>query len=220
MTTTATPTVTASDHRLRTYGLVGAVASFVGAVCAVVIIAWEPMVAEDRFSYPFDAGWFAAWQVVFAVQHAAMLPLFAGLLILERRHPSRALRIGTWVALAGQVALTVLELVAITAADSPLDTGRGAVVGGLYGVPMVLLGLGMVVAGVGALRAGLFEGADRWLPLGARRLRVRGAVPRRVRTDGRRADRDRRVAAGLRGPGPGHPASGTLTRNCLAAAAR
>ena len=165
VTSTATPTVTVCDHRLRTYGLVGAVASLVGAVCAVVIIAWEPMVAEDRFSYPFDAGWFAAWQVVFAVQHAAMLPLFAGLLILERRHPSRALRIGTWVALAGQVALTVLELVAITAADSPVDTGRGAVVGGLYGVPMVLLGLGMVVAGVGALRAGLFEGAARWLPL-------------------------------------------------------
>ena len=43
--------------------------------------------AEDRFSYPFDAGWFAAWQVVFAVQHAAMLPLFAGLLILERTAP-------------------------------------------------------------------------------------------------------------------------------------
>ena len=165
MTSTATPTVTVSDQRLRTYGLVGAVASLIGAVCAVVIIGWEPMVAEDRFSYPFDAGWFATWQVVFAVQHAAMLPLFAGLLILERRHPSRALRIGTWVALAGQVALTVLELVAITAADSPVDTGRGAVVGGLYGVPMVLLGLGMVVAGAGALRAGLFEGADRWLPL-------------------------------------------------------
>ena len=164
-TLTPTATATATDERLRTYGLVGAVASLVGAACAVVLIAWEPMVAEDRFSYPFDEAWFTIWQVVFAVQHAAMLPLFAGLLILERRHPSRALRIGTWVALVGQVALTVLELVAITAADSPVDTGRGAVVGGLYGVPMVLLGLGMVVAGVGALRAGLFEGADRWLTL-------------------------------------------------------
>ena len=79
------------------------------------------------------------------------------------------LRIGTWVALAGQVALTVLELVAITAADSPVDTGRGAVVGGLYGVPMVLLGLGMVVAGVGALRAGLFEGAGALAAARARR---------------------------------------------------
>ena len=45
-----------------------------------------------------------------------MLPLFAGLLLLERRHPSRALRIGTWIALAGQVALTLMELLAITAA--------------------------------------------------------------------------------------------------------
>ena len=71
--------------------------------------------ADDRFSYPFDAGWFTTAQVVFAVQHAAMLPLFAGLLLLERRRPSRALRIGTWIALVGQVLLTVIELVAITA---------------------------------------------------------------------------------------------------------
>ncbi len=168
MTTTSVPATRAIDDaaRLRSYALVGGIASILGAAFAVVLIAWEPMVAEDRFSYPFDAGWFTTWQVVFAVQHAAMLPLFAGLLILERAHRSRALRIGTWVTIAGQVALTLMELVAITAADSPLDTGRGALVGGLYAVPMVLLGVGPVVAGVGALRAGLFAGPARWLLLG------------------------------------------------------
>ena len=39
-------------------------------------------------------------------------------------------------------------------------------VGGLYSVPMILLGVGPVVAGVGALRAGLFAGPARWLLLG------------------------------------------------------
>ena len=41
--------------RLRVYGLSGAAASVVGAVCAGAIIAWAPMVQESRFSYPFDA---------------------------------------------------------------------------------------------------------------------------------------------------------------------
>lgn len=165
MTTIASTRQADDTDRLSTYGLVGAVASAVGAALAVVLIAWDPQVADDRFSYPFDATWFTTAQVVFAVQHAAMLPLFAGLLILERRHPSRALRIGTGIALVGQVLLTVIELVAITAANEPLETGWGAVVGGMYGVPMTLMGVGLVVAGIGAARVGLFAGSSRWLVL-------------------------------------------------------
>ena len=42
---------------LRTGALVGALASAVGAALAIVIIFWPPMVAQDRFSYPFDAAW-------------------------------------------------------------------------------------------------------------------------------------------------------------------
>ncbi len=94
-----------------------------------------------------------------------MLPLFLGLLILERRHPSRALRVGTWIALVGQVLLTVMELVAITAADAQLTDSTGQLVGALYSVPMILLGVGPVVAGIAAVRVGLFEGPARWLLL-------------------------------------------------------
>ena len=166
MTTIASTSTASTTDRLQSYGLVGGIASAVGAGLAVVLIAWDPQVTDDRFSYPFDAGWFTAAQSVFAVQHVAMLPLFAGLLLLERRHPSRALRIGTWVALVGQVLLTLMELIAITAADEPLETGWGAVVSGMYGAPMVLMGIGLVVAGVGASRVGLFGGTARWLVLG------------------------------------------------------
>jgi hypothetical protein len=155
----------ADDARLRTYGLVGAVASLIGAACAVLIIFWDPMVAEDRFSYPFDGAWYPIAQSFFALQHVAMLPLFLGLLVLERRYPSRALRIGTWIALVGQVLLTAMELVAIMAADSLITDTTGQLVGGLYSVPMILLGIGPLVAGVGALRVGLFAGPARWLLL-------------------------------------------------------
>ena len=75
--------------------------------------------AEDRFSYPFDAGWFVTWQVVFAVQHAAMLPLFVGLLILERHTRHGPCGSAPWIALVGQVLLTVMELVAITPPTRP-----------------------------------------------------------------------------------------------------
>jgi hypothetical protein len=151
--------------RLRAYGLIGAAASVVGAASAAAIIAWAPMVPESRFSFPFDATWYTAAQVFFALQHLAMLPLFLGLLLLERRHPSRALRIGTWISLVGQVALAVTELVALTAADALVTDAVSGVVGGLYSVPMLLLGIGSVVAGIGAVRAGLFDGAARWLVL-------------------------------------------------------
>ena len=154
-----------SASRLRVYGLVGAVASLVGAACAVAIIAWDPMVDEDRFSYPFDATTYAIAQSLFVLQHLAMLPLFLGLLILERRHRSRALRVGTWVALAGLVILTVMEGVAISARNAAIDDSTGTLVGSLYSLPMLLLGVGPLVAGIGALRVGLFDGPARWLLL-------------------------------------------------------
>jgi hypothetical protein len=151
--------------RLRAYGRSGAAASGIGAASAVAIIAWAPMVSTSRFSYPFDATWYVISQLFFALQHLAMLPLFLGLLLLERRHPSRALRIGTWIALAGQVALAGTELVALAATDAVLTDPVADVVGTLYSVPMLLLGIGLVVAGVGAIRSGLFDGVARWLVL-------------------------------------------------------
>ena len=165
MTTITSTSTAGTTDRLRTYGLVGAVSSAIGAVLALVILGWDPQVAEDRFSYPFDAGWFATAQVVFTLQHLGMLPLFAGLLLLERSHPSRSFRVGAWLALTGQVLLAIMELVAISAADDALESGWGATVGGLFAVPMVLMGVGLAAAGVGAVRAGLFQGAARWLVL-------------------------------------------------------
>ena len=161
----ATGSTTDDAARLRAFGLVGAAASVVGAASAGAIIAWPPMVQESRFSYPFDATWYIASQCFFVLQHLAMLPLFLGLLLAERRHPCRTLRIATWIALLGQVALAVTELTAVAAVEALSSDTVSQVVGGLYGVPMLLLGIGLVVAGIGAIRAGLFDGAARWLVL-------------------------------------------------------
>ena len=151
----------------RTYGLVGAVASLDRRRARRGAHRLGPEVAEDRFSYPFDATWFTTWQVVFAVQHAAMLPLFVGLLILERRHPSRALRIGTWIALVGQVLLdrhgAGRDLRrARTARDRARRRGRRPV----RRADDRCWASALVVAGVGASRRGSLQRAGSWLLLG------------------------------------------------------
>ncbi len=164
--TTVAVHATSADSRVQKYGLVGGVASLVGAACAVAIIGWDRQVPVDRFSYPFDAGWFTAWQVFFALQHVAMLPLFAGLLLLERRRASRAIRVGTWIGLTAMTLLAVNELVAIAARHALVDDSTGSLVGALYSLPMLLLGVGPLVAGIGAARVRLFTGAERWLLVG------------------------------------------------------
>jgi hypothetical protein len=153
------------DETLRTYGLVGGVASLVGSICAVAIIAWPRQVDDDMFSYPFGETSFTLAQVFLAVQHVAMLPLFLALLAMERSHPSRALRVGAWISLVGMALLAVMELVAITASDATLTDSTGSTVGALYGIPTLLLGVGPIVAGIGARRVGLFDGPARSLLL-------------------------------------------------------
>jgi hypothetical protein len=104
-TLTRSAAIQTNAPRLRVSGLVGAVSGVLGAALALAIIFWPPMVGQDRFSYPFDASWFVLAQLLFAVQHVGMLPVFLGVLVLERRRPSRTLRLGTWLALIGQGAL-------------------------------------------------------------------------------------------------------------------
>ena len=164
-TLTRSPATRTNARRLRVSGLVGAASGVLGTAFALAIIFWPPMVGQDRFSYPFDASWFVLAQLLFAVQHVGMLPVFLGVLVLERRRPSRTLRFGTWLALIGQVALTVLELIAISARNGSVASGTGATVGASYAAPMVLLGVGLTIAGVGALRVRLWKGAGRWLLL-------------------------------------------------------
>jgi hypothetical protein len=150
---------------LRTLGATGAAASALGALSAVAILATDPMVRAVRYSYPFDATWFVVAQLFFTAQHVAMLPLFAGLLVAERARRSRTVRLGTWIAITGQVALTAAEVFAIRARDA-LSTGPTAdAVNAVYGPPMLLIGGGLLVAGVGVLRTRLLPGAGRWLPV-------------------------------------------------------
>jgi hypothetical protein len=158
-------TLRAAPIRLRTLGIVTVVASVIGAACAVVIIAWPPQVADDWYSYPFNATGYAVAQWFFAVHHLGILAGLVGLARLARPRASRATRAGLIIAAVGMVALTACELFAITAAQARVGTPTANAVDASYSVPMLLIGVGLVLAGVGLARRPVLPAWGRWVTL-------------------------------------------------------
>ncbi|GAA4557272.1 hypothetical protein [Pseudonocardia xishanensis] len=140
-------------------GRIGIWGGVVGAVLALVMLLVTPAVGEDRYSFPFTTGVYSISQVVFAVQHLTMIAAVLTVFAVVRA------RVGLGIALAGLALLTMMELVAITAATEPLDGGWAQVVNTLYAVPTIVTGVGLVVAGLGIARARHVAGWARWVTL-------------------------------------------------------
>ncbi|QJY49323.1 hypothetical protein [Pseudonocardia broussonetiae] len=144
--------------RTRTAGLVLLWGGIVGVVQAVVMLAVPAVVGPDRYSFPFTPGGYAIAQTTFALQHVALV---VGVAVLA---PMAATAVTRWAlhgATAGLVLLTVMELVAITAAGSSVSDPQAELVNSLYGIPTILTGLGLLVGGFGLAR-----GALRWVTVG------------------------------------------------------
>jgi hypothetical protein len=158
---------TLSGSRLRTdlgrAGTVTVVAGALGAACAVAVLLTPAMVPTSRFSYPFDTTWFVVSQVLFAVQHLAMLAGVLGLAALAP-HPTRLWRPGLVMAGAGLVLLAGCEVFGLTAGSADTESSTAKAVGAAYGLPTVLAGLGFVLCGWVVLRQRLL-GWGRGLPL-------------------------------------------------------
>lgn len=154
-----------NESRRRVAGRVTALAGLLGALSAVVIIAWPDQVSDDRYSYPFGATSYAVSQSWFAVQHVGLAVGLMALYRLARRSTGRTARAGVLITLFGMVGLTACELFAITAADDRVGSAAANAVDNTYGGPMILMGVGLVLAGVGIGRAELLPGPARWLVL-------------------------------------------------------
>ena len=150
---------------LRVLGLIGVLGGLLGALQTVGVLATPPMVAPDRYSYPFDAAWYTAAQVLFAVQHVTLLAVVAGLALLNRRTRSPLTTAGLAVSALGLLGLAGCELFALTAASAATTSSRAAQVNDSYGVPMSVIGVGLVLVGVGVARTRVLAGRERWLPL-------------------------------------------------------
>jgi hypothetical protein len=154
-----------SSGRLAFLGWLSVVAGVLGVASAFFLIAIEPGVGRDRFSYPLTPGGFTVIQLWFFIHHIGLL---AGLYGLWRSGVvgTRLLgRIGAWVAIAGMALLALTELVAISAAELARSNPQAAMIEALYGIPSSLVGLGLILAGIAAIRAGTWRGWRRVLPL-------------------------------------------------------
>jgi len=159
---TFTPSTTQSTrlHRRGALGVVGALgvgAGLLGALHAVVLVAYPPVVAEQSYSYPLGSGGFVASQGVLSVRDLALAALLAGLLATPVAR-SRVARVGIVVGAVSMVVLAGLEIVSVVVGDS-VD------VGGWYGLASFGVGLALTTAGVRAARTPMRTPWLRFLPL-------------------------------------------------------
>jgi hypothetical protein len=123
---------------VRTAGTITIAGSALGIAFAAAILLTPPMVPSTRFSYPFDATWFVVAQLLFAVQHLAMIAgvgfVLAGWVVARRR----LLTWGRWLPFAFGVWVFVILMPALF---GPLVAGRLALDGWL--ALYVLLGVAL-----------------------------------------------------------------------------
>lgn len=162
-TTIRTPLTTSRSVRRAGFWCLGA--GLIGAVQAIIMLAWSPQVSDNRYSYPFTGFGFGVAQTSFFLQHLPLVAGVAALLWLPVTHASRTARIATGAAAVGLMLLAVNELITIAAYDAARDSSLATLVNNLYGPPVILIGAGLLVAGIALLRQGAagWVGA-RWVP--------------------------------------------------------
>ena len=109
-------------------------------VAVSALAGWEP-----------SAGW-----LIQAVIHLGELAAVLALAFSGAAGPGRAARAGLTLAGVGQAVIAAAEVI------WPHDHGLGDI---LFGVSPLLTGAGLITAGVAVLRAGVWTGAARFLPL-------------------------------------------------------
>jgi hypothetical protein len=154
-----------SSRLLSRLGAAGVAAAILGVLSAALMLAWPPQVPEGVLSYPFTPAGFRVIQTWFFIHHWGLVAVVLGFALCGGIGRSQGARAGAWLALAGTLGLTFMELFAIQFAEWQLKAANEGVVGAGYGIATSLMGLGMLAAGVGVLRAGTWTGGWRFVPL-------------------------------------------------------
>jgi hypothetical protein len=122
-------------------------------------------VPDDQLSFP----WFGATAIATSTMWGfAWLLVTIGLIGFARSAPyggGRAARAGAWVAVVGMALNVPAHGLSIALRDAKLDEPQVIVVLSLFGVGTLLTAIGMMLAGVGTIRAGMWSGWRRWVPL-------------------------------------------------------
>ena len=140
--------------------IIGGAATALSGVLVQAVVQPASTVPDTMWSYPWSADAIVPVSIVYALFH---LIVFAGLLGFARS--GVAGRLGPRLTLAGTALLLVAELASIPLRHQRLDDTGPAVVGGVFGLAILLGAVGFLVAGVVTLRAGVWSGWRRFVPL-------------------------------------------------------
>lgn len=141
--------------------LAGAV---IGVISALVTAFIPPAVSLDRFSYPYTPSGFVAAQIVFLLNHLLLLGGIIGLARSGAMGGSTPGRVGSGIAAAGMVILSLCEIRALTLLNVAYPSPPTDVLDVFFGIASMLIGLGLVLAGVAVVRAKRWTGWQRFTP--------------------------------------------------------
>ena len=154
-----------TSSRIRLCGQLCLLAGVLGAASSAYLAFHSPAVPEDMWSYPQTPEAFTGTRAWLAVQH---LGLLAGLFAMwwsGAAGSTRLGRIGHAGAVAGMIGWIITEVAAITARHDTNDTTLAGLLVVGYGLFSLFMGAGLILEGIAVLRARVWHGWRRWLPL-------------------------------------------------------
>lgn len=148
--------------RLGMLCLIGAI---IGVVSALVTAFIPPAVSLDRYSYPYTPSGFVIAQLVFLLNHLLLLGGIIGLARSGAAGGSVVGRVGSGIATAGMVVLSLCEVRALTLLNVAYPSPPTDLLDVFFGIASMLIGLGLVIAGVAVVRTRTWTGWQRFTPL-------------------------------------------------------
>ena len=156
-----------SIRHLAMAGIVGGGATAISGVVIQAVVQPASTIPAEMWSYPWPSDTFVPVTLVFAGFH---LLVFLGLLGFARSGlagPGRTARVGMRLAMAGTAVFFAAELASIPINDQRMDDPGPMIVGGIFGLAVLLTAVGLLLAGWATLRAGQWRDWRRFVPLAA-----------------------------------------------------
>jgi hypothetical protein len=129
------------------------------------MLAWPVQSPVGLVRYPFTLAQFHIIQTWFFVHHLGLVAVLVGLARSGASGGGKVTRGAAWMAVVGMTLLALMELFATRFGDWDNRIASEGAMGGGYGVSTNLIGLGLVIAGIGVLRARVWTGWARFIPL-------------------------------------------------------
>ena len=154
-----------SAQTLRKLGWIGFITGILGVLSVIPMLTWPPQVEERQLSYPFTINGFYVIQSWFFVHHIGLVAVLVAL-AKSGAVGSRSFACwAAWLSVAGMIMLTFMELYAMQFAGWETKAANEGVMGVGYGISTTIIGLGLLGSGVGVLRARVWSGWRKWIPL-------------------------------------------------------